>query len=407
MNPARLAGAFSCEGLLDAALLSCLALVAYTYLAYPLGVGLLSAAAGRPVRPRAGPVGPVSVVIAAHNEEALIAGRVSELAGHVAGIATGGEVIVVSDGSTDRTAGRAREADAGGVPVIVIERPANEGKSAALSAGCSEARHAVVAFGDVRQKWEPGALSFLLETLSDPAVGAVGGDLVIESAAGTLRGMGIYWSFEKWLRRRESLLHSSVGLTGAIAAVRRDLFRPPPPGTILDDVYWPLGVAMQGMRVIHDSRAVARDRLPGRARDEFRRKVRTLSGNFQLAARLPGALDPRRNPIWLQFASHKLLRLAVPWALIGAFVGSAIARGPWHRGAFWLQVLAYLIALAGLSGPIARRSRLASAAGSFLVLNAAAWVAFWVWASGRTSRTWVKATYAAPAAPPGGTEAAG
>ena len=86
--------------------------------------------------------------------------------------------------------------------------------------------------------------------------------------------------------------------------MRRELFRPIPRGTILDDVYWPLQVAMQGYRVVHDERAAAFDRLPERTADEFRRKVRTLAGNFQLVARLPAVLLPWRNPVWLQFLSR-------------------------------------------------------------------------------------------------------
>ena len=121
--------------------------------------------------------------------------------------------------------------------------------------------------------------------------------------------------YERWLRHNEGQIGSVVGVTGAISAVRRELFRPIPHGTILDDVYWPLQVAMIGYRVVRDPRARAYDSLPERAGDEFRRKVRTLAGNLQLLARLPGALLPWRNPIWLQFISHKVLRLLVPWAL--------------------------------------------------------------------------------------------
>jgi hypothetical protein len=113
---------------------------------------------------------------------------------------------------------------------------------------------------------------------------------------------------------------------GDYGAVRRELFAPIPAGTLLDDVYWPLRVAMTGARVIHDERAVAYDRLPERTADEFRRKVRTLAGNFQLAARLPAAFLPWRNPVWVQWWSHKLMRLIVPWALIGLFVTNAVLR---------------------------------------------------------------------------------
>src|SRR5215470_5324190 len=109
---------------------------------------------------------------------------------------------------------------------------------------------------------------------------------MLESALVVMAGGGLYWRFAKWLRQKESLIHSQVGVSGAIAAVRRELFRPIPHGTLLDDVYWPLQVAMQGYRVVHDDRARAFDRLPENPRDEFRRKVRTLAGNFQLARML-------------------------------------------------------------------------------------------------------------------------
>jgi cellulose synthase/poly-beta-1,6-N-acetylglucosamine synthase-like glycosyltransferase len=268
----------------------------------------------------------------------------------------------------------------------------NSGKAAALSAGCAEARHDILVLADARQEWATDALGCLLENFADPTVGGASGDLVVEAAPGVMGGVGLYWRYEKWLRKTESRLHSTVGVTGAICAVRRELFRPIPAGTILDDVYWPLLVVMQGYRVVHDDRARAYDRLPGRALDEFRRKVRTLSGNFQLAARLPSALLPWTNPVWWQFLSHKLARLVVPWALLGALGAAGALDGPLYRSLFWVQVASYTAGAVGTLGPGAP-TRVSSAAASFLVLNAAAWMAFWVWISGRSARSWGKVVY--------------
>jgi cellulose synthase/poly-beta-1,6-N-acetylglucosamine synthase-like glycosyltransferase len=273
--------------------------------------------------------------------------------------------------------------------------PANLGKAVALTEGCAMARHEIIAFADARQTWGADALQRLLENFSDPEVGAVSGELVLESAPGVMAGVGLYWRFEKWLRQSEGVVRSMVSVTGAICAVRRALFQPIPPGTILDDMYWPLAVAMRGDRVVFDGRARAYDRLPERVHDEFRRKVRTLSGNFQLVALMPACLSPFRNPVWLQLISHKLLRLAVPWALLGLIGFGAALEGPVYRALLIAQVLGYALGLAGLSRAIATRSRLASAAASFLVLNAAAWVAFWVAISGGAARSWGKATYRA------------
>ena len=199
----------------------------------------------------------------------------------------------------------------------VLELPRKVGKAAALTQGCALARYEILVFADMRQTWAADALRLLLENFADPEVGAVSGDLVIEAAPGVLAGVGLYWRFEKWLRRRESRVCSMVGVTGGD---QRRAPRAVPAHSAGDDPGRRLlAVAGRLCRATASSTTCMRrayDRLPARTSDEFRRKVRTLAGNFQLATLLPGALLPWRNPIWLQFLSHKLLRLAVPWALL-------------------------------------------------------------------------------------------
>lgn len=368
----------------------CAALVAYTYVAYPLLLACAVKVRGRNAR-RAPFTGSVSFVLAAQNEAGRVAGRRDELSSYLRGAGVSGEVIIVSDGSTDGTADAARAGVGEGVRVIELAE--NVGKAAAISQAVASAAGDVIVFADARQRWAPDALGLLLENFADPGVGGATGDLCLESAPGVTAGVGLYWRYEKVIRKLESRLHSTVGATGAISAVRRELFIKIPGRTILDDVYWPMRVVMQGFRVVHDGRARAFDRLPEKPRDEFRRKVRTLSGNFQLVRRLPTLLTPWRNPLWIQFLSHKLLRLAVPWLLIALLAASAALSGTFYGVALAIQILAYVTAFAGLSRRIAARSRLASAAASFVVLNGAAWVAFWVWASGRAGMSWRKVIY--------------
>jgi cellulose synthase/poly-beta-1,6-N-acetylglucosamine synthase-like glycosyltransferase len=368
----------------------CLAGVLYAYVGYAALLAVAAKLFKRAPRRQAGFAPTVSLVVAAHNEEARVGTRVAELAGLLAASGVQGEVIVVSDGSTDATVNEARRQRG---PVIVLDLPDRVGKAAALNAGCAAASREILVFADSRQRWDKTALGLLLENFADPHVGAVSGDLVLETKPGVMAGVGLYWHYEKWLRKKESQIHSTVGVTGAICAVRRELFPGVPDGTILDDVYWPLRVAMRGYRVIHDQRALAYDCLPGRARDEFRRKVRTLAGNFQLVARLPGVLLPWRNPLWLQFLSHKLLRLAVPWALLAMLVLSGLLGGPLYMRLFWWQAGFYATALLGNLRAVNSRLRPAGTAASLLVLNAAAWMAFWVWISGRAGRSWNKVAY--------------
>lgn len=375
------------------------AVIGYVYILYPLLLAVLARLRRSGLRSSNPCPRSVSVIVAAHNEEAAIGKRLDELTALIRESGVDGEVIVVSDGSTDTTALVARRHTQG--PVHVLELPTRGGKAAALSAGAAIATHEILVLSDTRQSWAPGALKLLLENFRDPAVGAVSGDLVVERAPGVLAGVGLYWRYEKWLRKLESQVFSTVGVTGAISAVRRELFPPIPSGTILDDVYWPLRVAMQGFRVVHDARACAYDRLPERAWDEFLRKIRTLSGNYQLLTRLPTALLPWRNPVWFQFVSHKLLRLVVPWALLLMLGTASLLPGPWYRLAFGAQVTFHTLGVLGLWHVSKTRLRLASAAGSFLILNAAAWLAFWVWVSGRSGTSWRKISYrTAPANAP-------
>lgn len=382
------------------------ACVAVPYLVYPAWLAWRVGHAARPVRrleaegDDSALLPSATVVIAARDEARHLARRLREFAGRIAAEGIDGEIVVVSDGSTDDTREVVRAAvDAGGpVPVRLVAFTQNQGKASALTAGVAEARNAIVVLADARQTWADDALRRLLENFADPDVGAVSGELIVESAPGVMAGVGLYWRVEKWLRKQEGALHSTVGVTGAIAAVRRDLFVPIPAGLVLDDVYWPLHVAAAGRRVVFDGRARAYDRLPDRVGAEFRRKVRTLAGNYQLVARCPWLLLPGRNPVWLPLVAHKLSRLVVPWAAL-VMLGTALALGgPWYGALAIAEAAALLAGLVGLVPAVGRRSRLLGAAGSFLVLNAAAWLAFWVWASGRVERSWVATRYHGPTA---------
>src|SRR6516165_2666066 len=371
-------------------------IVIYAYLLYPIAVWLLGRL--RRQSPRAGAAPPAApaftVVLAVQDEGSRITSRLDELVALIATTRGPAEVIVVANGCADDTSALARAHPS---PLVrVIEVAENAGKAHALTCGYEAAKGELLVFADARQRWAADSLQRLLENFANPEVGAVSGELVIEAASGVLAGVGLYWRYEKWLRRNEGRLHSMVGVSGSICAVRRELFRPIPRGVLLDDVYWPLQVVMQGRRVVYDERALAYDRLPDRPVDEFRRKVRTLSGNFQLAALLPQALLPCRNPIWVQFVFHKLLRLLIPWILLAAFVASGLLDAPLYRTLLLAQLLFYGLAASALAGGPASKWRLGTVAASFVVVNAAAWLAFWVWICGRSDVAWKKVAYDAP-----------
>src|SRR5262245_10077858 len=227
------------------------------------------------------------------------------------------EVIVISDGSTDRTNEIASEYAAWGVRLLRVPRG---GKAAALNAGIAQARGEIVFFTDVRQRLAPDSLQHLVACLADPTVGCVTGELHILDPSGAEAGMGLYWRYEVWARAELSRIDSMCGATGCIYAMRRDLVKPLPTDTLLDDVTLPLGAFFQGYRLILDREAKAYD-LASPMGSEFSRHVRTLAGVWQLLAQFPELLTSR-NRMRLHFLTHKFGRLLMPYAAITAALSS-------------------------------------------------------------------------------------
>ena len=220
-------------------------------------------------------------------------------------------------------------------------------------------------------------------------VGAASGELVLEtnSTTGASDALGIYWKIEKAVRKLESASGSVVGVTGAIYAMRRELFTEIPVGTILDDVFVPMHVALKGKRVVFQPSAIARDSIFSDKGKEFSRKVRTLTGNYQLLRTSPWLLS-FANPLLFRFISHKVLRLLVPLSLVLMLVASAVSNGATYRALFWLQLVFYALATVGMAHPSARKFKPVGVANTFVMLNLAAAIAFYNFAVGR-NKVWV------------------
>ena len=366
-------------------------LIAYVHIGYPILIRSWAARRRRPVgwwhrQPT------VSIVVVAHDEAARIADRVANL------LALDYpkerlEIVVASDGSTDDTVARAGAR--GGGEVRVVAFGARRGKAAVLNDVVPGCRGEIVVLADARQRFEREALRALVRPLADACVGAVGGELVLArapSASPATRGFGLYWRLEKSVRLSESRVDSTVGATGAIYAIRRDLFAPIPADTILDDVLIPMRIARLGYRVLHEPAARACDRPADSARQEFVRKVRTLAGNFQLFARERWLLDPFRNRLWFQTVSHKALRLAGPLLLAAAFVSNlALAGRPFYLCALFAQAAFYAAAMCGVLKSAARRLPFVAIPFTVCLLNWATVVAFLRFLTGRQSVTWERA----------------
>jgi cellulose synthase/poly-beta-1,6-N-acetylglucosamine synthase-like glycosyltransferase len=362
--------------------------IVYTYFGFVGWLWVRSHWHRRPVS--RGPYAPpISIVMVVRNEANHVESKLRNLLGlNYPGDLV--EIVVASDGSTDGT--NEILSEYAKIPrVRVIFLAPSRGKAAGLNDAIAIARGEIIVFTDVRQKIEPDAVRLLLENFADATVGCASGELMLgdPDSGETARGMGLYWRIEKRIREWEAASGSVVGATGAIYAARRELLVRLPEETILDDVYIPMHVVRQGARVVFDPRARAWD-APDLGKDrEFARKVRTLSGNYQLLQLAPWLLTSD-NPLRFEFVSHKVLRLVVPFALAIALITSVLVVQPLYRVAFGLQIAFYALSLLTLAkprnGPLAH---LSDAALTFIVLNSAAVVAFANFIGGRKA-VWVR-----------------
>jgi cellulose synthase/poly-beta-1,6-N-acetylglucosamine synthase-like glycosyltransferase len=284
---------------------------------YPALIGLLAAVRRGSADTSAGvdaaPLPHVTAIVATRADAASVRERVEDLlrSDYPADLL---DVIVAYDARTTDAPIEWNAAD-GRVRVVRGDEPG--GKAAALNAGVRAATGDVLVFGDSGQRFGANAIPLLVEAVTKPGVGAASGRLELSRGAqAPSLPLRLYWSLERWLRRREAQVHSAVGVTGAIYAMRRSAWTVLPAGLILDDLYVPMRLVLDGYRVGFVDGARAYETRATTDVNEYRRKVRTLTGVLQLCAWLPETVVPVRNPVWMQFVAHKLLRLLTPYWLL-------------------------------------------------------------------------------------------
>ena len=380
-----------------------LALVAFSYLGYPLVLvvwtGLsealdamrsLGSAADQRAAPASGDAGwpSVTIVMSAFDEESCIRTKVENcLALDYPPERL--EIVIGCDGCSDRTAEIARAA--GGGRVQVVELAPRGGKASVLARLVPAARSEIVVLTDANVLVDRGAIRALVRSFRDPTVGAVVGRLRLVAARGAGIEEGAYWRYETLLKYLEGKNGCVLGANGALYAIRRLLFSPLRADTIIDDFVIPVRVAVRGWRVSFAPDAVAREEAASGPGAEFARRARIGAGNWQALARIPELLDPRRGFLFFAFVSHKLLRWAAPALLAAALVANAATAaqpGAWGaRALLALQLAFYALALAGgRAGP--RASRLAAAAHHFVAMNAALATGFCRWVRGSQRAAW-------------------
>lgn len=349
------------------------ATLVYTFTVFPILVIIRGLLVNR--RPRVASVTPqLSVLIAAYNEEATIAAKLDNLLS-LAYPRDQLEIIVASDGSDDETERIVRRYAESGVSLLALPRG---GKAAALEAAVAASSSDVLVFTDANSMFATDALAKITSRYADPQVGGVAGNQVYRSLTHddvSDAGERAYWGFDRILKEFEGRAGNTISATGAIYSIRRDLFRPIPPG-VNDDFYLSLGVIRQGHRLAFAADAVAFEPPASSHELEYARKVRVITRAMHCAILMRDLLNFRIYGFYsVQFLSHKILRWAtfVPISLLVLSSFVLMRRRTIYTVALLMQVAGYTMAFVGLLLANTRvgRNRLLTLPTYFLLANVA------------------------------------
>jgi cellulose synthase/poly-beta-1,6-N-acetylglucosamine synthase-like glycosyltransferase len=318
-------------------------LIVYAHLGYPLLLrGLVALFGRRGGAPQADGHSTVSLIIPAHDEEQVIARKVVN-ARQLDYPGDRLQIVVASDGSTDRTAELARSAGAD----VVLELPRG-GKVAALNQAVRQATGEVLAFSDANSYWRPDALRRLVVRLHEQGVGYVCGQVRFEGGDGGNQE-GLYWRYEMAVRSMETRLAGITAGNGGIYAVRREAYIELDPSRG-QDIGFPFELTKRGWRAVYEPAAIAEEKMAPTVEGEFRRKRRMMWGLWDVMLKW-GMLDPRGySPAYaLEIYSHRLLRYLTPWLHLVALVANAflLGHGALYVVTFAIQVAVLIAALLG------------------------------------------------------------
>lgn len=371
----------------------CLGLVLYIYAGYPVVVFLLTKIIGRNIG-KADIEPSVTVLISAFNEEQEIESTIINKLSQDYPV-NRLEVIVVSDGSTDRTDEIvACFSKDNGDRIKLLRQEPRQGKTQALNMAVAHASGNILVFSDANSIYAPDTIRRLVRNFADPSIGYVTGKMIYTNPdrSGIGEGSSVYMRYENFLRILETRLNSVVGVDGGIDAVRRELYQPMRPDQLPDFVL-PLNVIEQGKRVIYEPSAVLYEPALSAATDEFRMRVRVSLRALWALYDKRSLLNPFRYPLFSwQLFSHKVLRYVafIPLSGFIFFNALAIDNHPLYLGFFILQSVAYGFAALGylLDRLLASAPSKILAPYYFVILNVACIIALWNFMNRRKIVLW-------------------
>lgn len=367
-----------------------LGLIVYSYLLYPLLLGLLSRFRPAKQAPYGNPAEQswpfVSLVIAAYKEESVILQRVHN-ALMLDYPADRLEILIGVDGNEDSTGELV--ASISDSRVRLLQYPVRRGKASVLNDSIPQARGEIVLLSDANTFWDRDAARQLVRHFQDPGVGGVCGRLILTDAATGENVDGVYWRYENWIKAQEGAVGALQGANGAIYAIRKELFASIPSHTIVDDFLIGMRIHLSRRKLLYDKSAIAREETAPTIRDEFQRRTRIGAGNFQSLVWLRRLLLPDYGLVSWAFWSHKVLRWTCPlWMLLALVSSLLLAEQPVYRWLLVSQGMGYGMAIAGSLGVPGKVGAFGRIAWMFVMMNVALACGFYRWLFRTQKGTW-------------------
>jgi len=370
-------------------------IIIYTYVLYPIAIYMLSRYKGGDGYSLLAndKLPSITIVVPVFNESSLILRKIKDfrLVNYPAEKIC---YLFVSDGSTDDSNHILSELEKSDPAVSVVYIKERSGKPNALNEAIKVVKTDLVVFSDVRQTVSRDSIiNIVSQLLSDSKIGVVCGELVHQNHEGaTSKNVGIYWRYEKWIRHSESDYKSTVGTTGALYICYKDDYTVLDVDTILDDFEIPMNILLKGKYLKISKKSFMYDVAHEDLKKEKTRKIRTLSGNYQSFLRMKWLFSPFRNPVFVQFISHKFLRLIIPYLMVIVFLSNIVIFPDSIGYQIFLvaQVLFYCTVFLTKIFSVFKRNKLMSFCLVFFELNMAVVYALYVYMKNEASVTWSK-----------------
>jgi poly-beta-1,6-N-acetyl-D-glucosamine synthase len=321
--------------------------ILHTYFFYPLSLKFLNIFFRRPhYFPEKLPLESlpnVGIIVPAYNEEKVIFDKITNLLA-IDYPQKKYTIYICSDCSSDNTVEIAKSF----TNIVVFDYQTRQGKTGVINQTVPRLHHDIILITDADGLINPDALQKIVRHYTDSSIGSVSGALEVISSNQT-KSESIYRGFETFQKGLESKIHSIIGVNGCINSFRHSLFKPIHPQTIVEDMVIPLGIIQSGYRVIYEPDAVFRT-VSINTQNEFRRRIRIGTGNFQTIALTKNMLSPKYGFVSYSYWSHKIFRWLTPFFMALCLISNLLLL--WSNSylflfTFSLQTVFYSLVLVG------------------------------------------------------------